>query len=310
MPNIKSFRDFSKQEDDDENKKQYENVSSSQQQESYGPTGERPRTEPMPNAWQNSTGRTLSGSVVQPTLVDLSNDSEQHYGYDESGPTGVSQRVSNFFTRPILPEQIRQTQSPYQMAYESQEHFWSWNLSDSQSSSMKWYHILLLFTFPMFVGHPLSKVRRGDYLRLLYTMFTWITLVQIVYFILVLIIGGGFASTQENPAVGPSNYALQTYGLAKDAYLIKYQFHVHRLVMPLFMHAGIFHILFNLIVQLSFAFAFERYWNVFRVGFIYFVSGIAGNMLSCCLLPNSLSVGASGAIYGLLGLNFIQLFSK
>lgn len=38
-----------------------------------------------------------------------------------------------------------------------------------------------------------------------------------------------------------------------------------------------------------------------RIGIIYLLSGFGGAVLSALLLRNSISVGASGALFGLLG---------
>lgn len=44
-----------------------------------------------------------------------------------------------------------------------------------------------------------------------------------------------------------------------------------------------------------------------RVGIIYLLSGLGGNILSALFLQNSISVGASGALFGLLGAMLSEL---
>ncbi len=77
----------------------------------------------------------------------------------------------------------------------------------------------------------------------------------------------------------------------------------------MFLHAGLFHILFNMLALWMFGVELERLWG--RTFFLkyYFVTGVgaAATTLLLALLPgfggllwNTVTVGASGAIYGLL----------
>lgn len=42
-------------------------------------------------------------------------------------------------------------------------------------------------------------------------------------------------------------------------------------------------------------------WGSGRMAAIYFIAGIGGNLLSCLAAPMSIGVGASGALFGILG---------
>ena len=129
----------------------------------------------------------------------------------------------------------------------------------------------------------------------------WVSVVQIVYFIVELSVGGfAYPFTRFPPHFGPPGETLILLG-AKSSRLIKNNYELWRLVTPIFMHANVLHILFNLLVQLSLGLGYERKWNIFRTIFIYFVSGIGGNLMSCVALVNGVGVGASGAIMGLIG---------
>lgn len=70
---------------------------------------------------------------------------------------------------------------------------------------------------------------------------------------------------------------------------------------PIIMHAGFIHIFMNLFVQFMIGLGYEKRWGAWRTAIIYILSGIAGNLLSCCAYPFVVSVGASGAIIGLIG---------
>jgi len=78
----------------------------------------------------------------------------------------------------------------------------------------------------------------------------------------------------------------------------------------MFLHGGFFHILFNMLMLWMFGVELERLWGTRFFLKFYFVSGLgaAATTLLWAVLPlpfadtmyNSLTIGASGAIYGLL----------
>lgn len=87
--------------------------------------------------------------------------------------------------------------------------------------------------------------------------------------------------------------------------------YVFRLVTPIFLHAGIVHLMSNLFFQMHFGFSFELRWTTKRFIAIYFLTGIGASLLSCMVAGfgsgGSVSVGASGALFGLLGCNISYL---
>ncbi len=79
-----------------------------------------------------------------------------------------------------------------------------------------------------------------------------------------------------------------------------------RLFTSMFLHADIMHILSNMIALLLFGAAVENNYSKLEYLIIYFISGLIGNLFSLLLLPlNTISLGASGAIFGLIGAAFI-----
>lgn len=75
----------------------------------------------------------------------------------------------------------------------------------------------------------------------------------------------------------------------------------YRLITPMFLHAGLIHIAFNMYALYCVGpFAERVYGRINYIG-IYFFSGIISTLASYIFSPNSLSVGASGAIFGLFG---------
>eukprot|EP01114_Cavostelium_apophysatum_P017521 TRINITY_DN5226_c0_g1_i1.p1 TRINITY_DN5226_c0_g1~~TRINITY_DN5226_c0_g1_i1.p1 ORF type:complete len:330 (-),score=52.92 TRINITY_DN5226_c0_g1_i1:15-1004(-) len=125
--------------------------------------------------------------------------------------------------------------------------------------------------------------------------------ISAVQFILLMVAFGigGFASPHDNPSLGPPSSALITLG-AKVSPLMK-SGQVWRFITPIFLHAGLIHIFFNVFAQLRFGMALERRWGLIKYVALYFVSGIGGVLMSCLIRYNTLSVGASGAIMGLMG---------
>lgn len=47
-----------------------------------------------------------------------------------------------------------------------------------------------------------------------------------------------------------------------------------------------------------------------RVGIIYLLSGLGGSILSALFIQNNISVGASGALFGLLGAMLSELLTN
>lgn len=73
-----------------------------------------------------------------------------------------------------------------------------------------------------------------------------------------------------------------------------------RLVTPIFLHAGLLHIGVNMYSLWALGPAVERFYGHGRFLAVYLLSGMSGVLLSLVMSPNP-SVGASGAIFGLLG---------
>lgn len=74
---------------------------------------------------------------------------------------------------------------------------------------------------------------------------------------------------------------------------------VWRLVTYMFLHGDLTHILFNMLALWMFGSDLENLWGTKRFTIYYFFTGI-GAAITTVLLSNSLTIGASGAIYGLL----------
>lgn len=76
---------------------------------------------------------------------------------------------------------------------------------------------------------------------------------------------------------------------------------VWRLITPVFLHANLTHLLFNVFFQLRMGFGMEKQFGREKMMLIYFVCGMFGNLMSISVDPFKLAVGASTAGFGLIG---------
>ena len=74
-----------------------------------------------------------------------------------------------------------------------------------------------------------------------------------------------------------------------------------RLLTALFLHGGFFHLAVNLWVLWNAGLLTEKLFGSGRYALIYLGSGLLANMASILWKPSAISVGASGAIFGVLG---------
>jgi membrane associated rhomboid family serine protease len=103
--------------------------------------------------------------------------------------------------------------------------------------------------------------------------------------------------------------SLQNY-LGLVPALVVRQFWLWQLATYMFLHGGLFHILFNMLALWMFGTELERIWGTRYFLKFYFLTGIGAGALTVVfsLLPfgfsqqvqHSVIIGASGAIYGLL----------
>lgn len=75
----------------------------------------------------------------------------------------------------------------------------------------------------------------------------------------------------------------------------------YRLLTGIFIHSGIFHILFNCYALYILGSQIESFFGKVKFTIIYFFSGLIGALFSMTFGGNYASVGASGAIFGLMG---------
>jgi len=84
---------------------------------------------------------------------------------------------------------------------------------------------------------------------------------------------------------------------------------IWRLLTPALLHGNLMHIAFNMYALLSFGTSLERHFGHGRFFLLYVLSAFAGNVLSF-LLTKADSLGASTAVFGLVGAEGVFLFQN
>lgn len=93
-------------------------------------------------------------------------------------------------------------------------------------------------------------------------------------------------------------------GMFGNNYMFIQSKQIYRLITSMFLHGGIMHLLFNMYALYILGSQVERYYGKRRFLLIYFLSGIMGSLFSCVFMKTNVfgvSIGASGAIFGLMG---------
>ncbi|RWW09520.1 hypothetical protein BHE74_00035247 [Ensete ventricosum] len=78
----------------------------------------------------------------------------------------------------------------------------------------------------------------------------------------------------------------------------------------MWLHAGLIHLLANMLSLVFIGIRLEQQFGFVRIGIIYLLSGLGGSILSSLFIRNSISVGASGALFGLLGAMLSELITN
>lgn len=115
-----------------------------------------------------------------------------------------------------------------------------------------------------------------------------------------------FEPLKENPLFGPSSSTLEKLG-ALDWNKVVYEHQGWRLISCIWLHAGVIHLLVNMLSLVFIGIRLEQQFGFGRVGMIYLISGFGGSILSSLFIRSSISVGASGALFGLLGAMLSEL---
>jgi rhomboid protease GluP len=113
---------------------------------------------------------------------------------------------------------------------------------------------------------------------------------NVVFYVYTSVEGGFFNDTATTE--------IYTYGQVNT---LVFQGAFYQLFTSMFVHADITHITGNMLFLLIFGLRGEEMFSLPEYLSIYFLGGLTGNLLSLLLLPASISVGASGAIFAMFG---------
>ncbi|KAM2692079.1 hypothetical protein EV2_006408 [Malus domestica] len=97
---------------------------------------------------------------------------------------------------------------------------------------------------------------------------------------------------------------------ALDVQRVDHRHQGWRLISCMWLHAGVFHMLANMLSLVFIGIQLEQEFGFVRIGFLYLMSGFGGSLLSALFIQYGISVGASGALFGLLGSMLSELISN
>ena len=131
-------------------------------------------------------------------------------------------------------------------------------------------------------------------------------ILYIIVFICEIVQEGGIASTSRNPLIGPSDDTMIIMGAKYGPPIIAGEW--WRFITALFLHSGVIHLV--LTVALKFCTTdVERDSGYWRAVVVYLASGGFGFILSCLFVPEMVSTGSTGAVFGYIGLLLCDLLS-
>jgi len=127
----------------------------------------------------------------------------------------------------------------------------------------------------------------------------WVTtsllIANIAMFLVEVVVGG-----QNSLAAGPNVQKLFDLGAMYPPAIA--ELHQYwRLISAMFLHAGLIHLALNMYGLYLFGYLIESAFGWPRFLAIYFISGFVASATSFAFGPIAVAVGASGAIFGLLG---------
>ena len=151
---------------------------------------------------------------------------------------------------------------------------------------------------PQPIHAPTASPSRPSYLAFPYTVTTLLIAANTLVFLAMLASGVSF--TQPSP--------LDVFRWGGDFAPVTLGAHQYwRLLASIFLHFGIIHIGMNMYVLFQIGPFIEVTFGRFRYLLIYFIAGLLGSITSIFVHPQSVSAGASGAIFGLYGAVFAFL---
>lgn len=190
-------------------------------------------------------------------------------------------------------------------------HTLAWTLGVFGGGAVIW---LVMLLFPRLDDAEIHRIKRGrpsgdnDFKEVLHLCLPrpgfYVTPIvmglNVLVFLVMVFAGLGVASFQ---AVDLLNWGANYSQLVREGQWF-------RLVTSMFVHGGLMHLLANLYGLFFAGVLLEPMLGKTKFALAYFATGIAGSIASVLIHPNTVSVGASGAIFGLFGVLLTLLVIK
>ncbi len=132
--------------------------------------------------------------------------------------------------------------------------------------------------------------------------------VNIGIFVVGLAFGGNLGNTPGDILVynatgmfASASNPIYSFGMEQGLLIQHDPIQIYRILTAMFLQASITHIAFNMLSLLFVGVVVERVFGSGRFAIIYFASGIAAGLLQAFVTPDSIALGASGAIFGIFG---------
>ena len=126
---------------------------------------------------------------------------------------------------------------------------------------------------------------------------TLLVAVNVAVYIFTSVIGGNFLETNI--------YVLREFG-QYNLYVLNGEY--WQLLTSIFVHVDIMHITLNMLFLVIFGLRAEEFFKTEEYFAVYMLSGLTGSLLTLFFMgPNTLSAGASGAVFGMYGAGIIYM---
>ena len=133
--------------------------------------------------------------------------------------------------------------------------------------------------------------------RSMLTPTVFLVIVNILVYVYTSVVGGNFIQTSTNVLLRFGQYNINV--LNGDYW---------QLLTSIFVHVDISHIALNMLFLIIFGLRAEELFTTEEYFSVYMLSGLSGSLLTLFLMsPNTLSAGASGAIFGMYGAGIIYM---
>lgn len=99
------------------------------------------------------------------------------------------------------------------------------------------------------------------------------------------------------------NQMLQTFGMSGDNGIIP-------IITSMFSHASLMHFILNMLTLALLSPIVMQHFSLPSYIITYFASGISGNLMTKWIDPSMVTMGASGAIYGIMGMLVVAVISS